>query len=103
MLAYHWEAMEYLCSLNDYVARASIGNRFPYEAFWGETPDISMIHFKFWEPVYYRNWNKTASKVLMHPGRFMGFAWDVGDPMTFKVLQCHADPHKQAQVYRRAP
>ena len=60
-----------------------------------------MIRFKFWEPVYYRNWTETANKVLMHPRRFMGFAWDVGDPMTFKVLQCHANPHQRAQVLRR--
>ena len=28
----------------------------------------------------------------MHPGRFVRFAWATGDPMTFKVLQCNADP-----------
>ena len=66
VLAYHWEAMEYLFSINNYVARASLGNRFSFESFWGETPDISMIRFKFCEPVYYRNWNETAGKVRMH-------------------------------------
>ena len=101
VLAYHWEEMEYLCRLNNYVARASLGNRLLYESFWGETPDISMIQFKFWEPVYYRNWTETASKVLMHTGRFMGFAWDVGNLMTLKVLQCHSDPKKRAQVLHR--
>ena len=60
-----------------------------------------MIQFKFWEPMYYRNWTKTASKVLMHPGRFMGFAWDVGNPIKFKVLQCHADPKNRAQIMHR--
>ena len=93
--------MEYLCSVNNYVDRARLGNRFPYEAFWGETPDISMIWFKFWEPVYYWNWTETASKVFMHPGRFMGFAWSTGDPMTFKVLQCHANPKRRSRVLHR--
>ena len=46
VLAYHWEAMDYLCILNNYVARVSLGNRLPFEAFWGETPNISMIRFK---------------------------------------------------------
>ena len=101
VIAYHWEAMEYLCSLNNYVARASLNNRFPYEAFWGETPKISMICFKFWEPVYYRNWTETASKALMHPGRFMGFARDIDDTMTFKFRQCHADLRRHAQVLHR--
>ena len=40
VLRYHWEAMEYLCSSNNYVARASLGNQLPYEDLGGETPDI---------------------------------------------------------------
>ena len=60
-----------------------------------------MIRFKFWEPVYYRNWNETAGKVLMHPGRFVGFAWATGDPMTFKVLQCNTDPKFSIRVLHR--
>ena len=60
-----------------------------------------MIRFKFWEPVYYRNWTETAGKVCMHPGRFMGFAWETGDPMTFKVLQCNADPKVLNRVLHR--
>ena len=60
-----------------------------------------MIRFKFWELVYYRNWTETASKVLMHPGRFMEFAWATGDPMTFKVLQCHADPKIRSRALYR--
>ena len=35
VLAYHWEAMEYLFRINNYVAWASLGNRLPYESFWG--------------------------------------------------------------------
>ena len=89
VLAYHWEVMEYLCSLNNYVAQAILGNRLPFEDFWGEMPDISMIRFKFWEPVYYQNWTDKSGKVLMRPGRFVGFAWIIGDPMTFKLLQCN--------------
>ena len=93
--------MEYLCSINNYVARASLNNQLTYEDLWGKTPEILMISFKFWETVYYRNWTETANKVLMHPGRFMGFAWDIGDHMTFKVIKCHADPHKWAQMLHR--
>ena len=48
VLAYYYEMMEYLCDINNYVARASLNNHMPYEAFWGETPDISTILFKFW-------------------------------------------------------
>ena len=54
--------------------RQAIGKWLSVEAFWGETPDISIIRFKFWYPLYYRNWSDKAGKVLMHHGRFVGFA-----------------------------
>ena len=60
-----------------------------------------MIQFKFWDMMYYRNWTDKAGKLLMRPGRFMGFAWNIGDPMTFKVLQCNKNPHKQNVVFHR--
>ena len=101
VLAYHWEAIEYICSLNNYVAHASLGNCLPFEDFGGETPNISMIRFKFWEPVYYRDWTEKGGDVLMHPGRFIGFSWSVFDPMTFKVLQCNKDPKKRNMVFHR--
>ena len=93
--------MEYLCSHNNYVARASLRNRMPFEAFWGEMPYISMIWFKFLEPVYYQNWTDKAGKILMYPGRFVAFAWNISDPMTVKVLQCNEDMRKRNIVLHR--
>ena len=58
-----------------------------------------MIWFKLWEPVYYQNWTNKSGKVLMNPRRFAGFAWNVGDPMNFKVLECNEDPHKRNIFY----
>ena len=101
VLEYHWEAMEYLFSLNNHVARESLGNRLLFEDFWGETPDTFMIRFKFWDPVYYRNWTDKSGKVLMNPGRFVGFSWSIGDLMTFKVIQCNEDPCKRNIVLYR--
>ena len=37
----------------------------------------------------------------MHPKRFIGFAWNVGEPITFKVLQCNSDPHKRNIIFHR--
>ena len=31
----------------------------------------------------------------MNPGRFMGFACNIGDYVTFTVFQCNSDPHKR--------
>ena len=57
-----------------------------------------MIRFKFWEPVNYRNWTDKAGKVLMHPVMFIGFAWDFGNPVTFKVLQWNTELHKRNMI-----
>ena len=38
ILTNHYEMMDYLCNVNNYVARASLNTCLPYEAFWGETP-----------------------------------------------------------------
>ena len=37
----------------------------------------------------------------MHPGRFLGFACNIGDLTTFKVLQCNEYPHKRNVVVHR--
>ena len=37
----------------------------------------------------------------MHPGMFVTSACNVGDPMTFKVLQCNEDPRKRNIVLHR--
>ena len=93
--------MEYLYDINNYVGWEILGKRLHFKEFWGEIPDISMTRFKFWEPVYYRNWTDKSCKFLMHPGRFMGLSWNIGYPMTFKVLQCNENPHKWDVVVHR--
>ena len=84
-----------------HVSWVSLNNLLHYESFWGEMPDISMIWFKLWGPLYFRNWDDKSGKVVMHPGVFMGFACNIGDPMTFKVLQCDEDPHNHNIVVYR--
>ena len=39
--------------------------------------------------------------VLIHPGRFLGFAHNFVEPMTFMVIQCHEDPHRQNTILHR--
>ena len=37
----------------------------------------------------------------MHPSRFVGFSCNVGDPITFKVIQCNIYPCKRnLEVHR---
>ena len=80
------------------LPKSALINGYCMKFFWGETTYISMIRFKFWEPVYYQNCTNKVGKFLMHPGRFVGFYFNFGDPLTLKVLQCNNDPHKQILV-----
>ena len=60
-----------------------------------------MIRFKFWEPVYFRNWTDKAGKVVIHPGLFMGFTWIVGYPIISKVPWGNPYPHKWNIIFHR--
>ena len=64
-------------------------------------PDISIILFNLWDPVYYRNWTDKSGKVLMHPGRSVGFPWNIVFPIIFKVIHCNEDLHKRNIVVHR--
>ena len=64
-------------------------------------PDISMICFKFRDLVHFRNWTNKVGKILIHPRRFVGFNWNMGNLMTFKVLQGSTNTHKHNMVVHR--
>jgi hypothetical protein len=52
----------------------------------GDTPDISVFRFIFYEPIYYLEPNVQFPKPNMLPGRFMGIARTTGDTFTFLIL-----------------
>ena len=79
---------QHLCDCFNHTATASLNWRTPIEKLDGDTPDISVFRFKFWEPVWYLSLT-TATKSLHEPrylcGRFVGIAWTTGDNMCYKV------------------
>jgi Reverse transcriptase (RNA-dependent DNA polymerase) len=58
------------------------------EKLYGNTPDISMFRFTFWQPV--RNYEPTAKYPTPNflPRRFVGIAWNHGDAFTYKIWTC---------------
>ena len=94
----------YVAFILNRMALKSLNWRTPLEAHSGETPDISIImRFKFFEPVYYSNVEVTkGSSGLGNErgneirGHFVGFAENVGHPMTFRVY----NPETNGFVYR---
>jgi hypothetical protein len=79
-------ALEYVCLLQTVLARRSLGWSTPHELHWGERPDISMLRFIFWEPIWYYNPRQAFPKPKMLKGRFLGIAQNIGDAFCFLIL-----------------
>ena len=72
--------------VDNHLARKSLNWRSLLEAFTGETPDLSVLRFKFFEPIWYREWSQPAGEINMFKGRFLGIAWNVGDAMCYRII-----------------
>ena len=71
------------------TAEESLGWRPPLEVLTGETQDISiLLCFMFWDVVYVPKYENTqmGEKENKICGRFVGFAWNVGHALTFRIL-----------------
>ena len=72
------------------TARQSLNWRTPYEALYGQTPDVSiMLTFVFWELCYIRNYQAGSKNFPSEsneiPVRVVGFSESVGHSITYKV------------------
>jgi hypothetical protein len=78
--------VEYSVELINHTAVRKLAWRTPYEVLHGNTPDISVFRYTFYEPVYYLDPNVQFPKPNMLPGRFMGIARTTGDAFTFIIM-----------------
>ena len=83
---HYYEMWQHFSDVQNHMSRKSLKNRTPLEVFTGETPDLSVLRFAFYEPLWYREFNAKADEVKLFPGRFLGISWNVGDTLCFKVL-----------------
>ena len=67
------------------MASRKLNWRTPQERLTGETSDISIFRFHFWQPIEYYNPIPKQSHDVWTPGRFLGIAWESGDPMTYYI------------------
>ncbi|MGH3055170.1 MAG: hypothetical protein ACRDL7_09360, partial [Gaiellaceae bacterium] len=68
------------------IAIDSLGYITPYEYLIGETPDLSILQFEFWEPLLYLDPLSRFPQPSEKGGRFLGIAEYVGDSMTYWIL-----------------
>jgi hypothetical protein len=76
---------KHLCDANNHTAKSKLNWRTPLEYSQGETPDISVFRFHFWEPVWFLRGPAQMPHRKWVRGRFMGIAWSTGDAMTFVI------------------
>ena len=81
------------------LAHASPAWKTPYEQAKGQKSDVSaMLAFCWWEPVYYTADSSHPSQRKEKLGRWVGTALNLGDALTFLVL----DNQSQKLVVRSA-
>ena len=90
--------LEYVCDLLNHSSSHAHSGRTPIEALTGHPPDIShLLFFPFWDEVYYRvdpsepSSGPYPSSTDEKLGHWVGFAHNVGDAFTWKILS--ADNH----------
>ena len=86
--------LQWVADVMNHTAEKSLSWRPPLQVLTGQTIDISiLLCFLFWDIVYcsrdkdkeYQN-QVGSQKSSEIRGRFVGFAWDVGHSLTFKIL-----------------
>ncbi len=86
--------LQWVADVMNHTSERRLGWRPPLQLICGHTIDISiLLCFLFWDVVYcarykdrhYKN-QVGSEKSSEIRGRFVGFAWDVGHALTFKVL-----------------
>jgi hypothetical protein len=83
----YWDyAVEYAVEIINHTAVRKLNWRTPYERLYGDTPDISVFRFTFFEPIYYQEPYIQFPQANMIPGRYLGIARSTGDAFTFIVL-----------------
>jgi hypothetical protein len=92
----YWDyAVEYAVELVNHTSVERLNWKTPFEKLQGETPDISVFRFIFYEPIYYLDPIARFPHPNMLSGRFLGIAQTTGDSFTFYVL---TDNHKGRNV-----
>jgi len=80
-------AVELQERLAELVPTLKTGTEAPYTLVWGETPDRSAFYeFEFYAPVIYLVPSETFPSNKQKPGRWLGVADNVGDVMTYYVI-----------------
>lgn len=85
-LEYWCFAVEFLNQVRRYLAKPKLDNRTPWEAIFGETPDLSVFRFSWFQPVWYFHKQASFPHSVMEPGFFLNVAENTGDGFAYVIL-----------------
>ena len=84
-LSRHGWCQLHCAQVRNHLASRKLNWRTPSEKLHGDTPDISMFRFHFWEPVEYLDPTAKQPSSGWKRGRFLGINQDAGDSMTYFI------------------
>lgn len=84
-LRYWCDCMRWVKDCINFSAMKSKGYQVPIEMKTGETADLSMFRYHFWQPIHYYEPNAPFPEPNLLPGRWLGIAWDTGDRLTYRI------------------
>ena len=94
--------LDYMANIRMYLARRQLNWCTPYEQHFGDTPDVSMLRFTFWQPIWFHNPRQPFPRARMLRGRFLGFAPDVSDGFCYLIVTEPTSPSTLPKVLARS-
>ena len=99
-LSRHAWCQKWCADVRNVLASRKLDWRTPTEILAGDTPNISVFRFHFWQEIKYFEPALKQPYDGWMPGRFLGIAWDSGDAMTFYVEPVKSGPGRRAVLTR---
>lgn len=99
-LSRHAWCQKWCADVRNVLASRKLDWRTPTEILTGDTPDISVFRFHFWEHIEYFDPTMKQPHDGWLPGRFLGIAWNSGDSMTFYVEPIKSGPGRRTVLTR---
>ncbi len=78
-------AVKFVVDCLNHTSKVKLKGRTPIGVINSNTPDISVFRYSFWQPIEYFDPGAKYPACKWKPGRFVGIAWDHGDPFTYIV------------------
>ena len=101
-LSRHSWCQKWCVDIRNHLASSKLNWRTPKEKLTGNTPDISVFRFHFWEPIWFYNPQIKTPRNRMQKGRFLGVAWNAGDELTYYIETEKSRDHERGEVLIRS-